>query len=186
MSVSVSAIIPDTVEVDEVDEDRAVPEISIPLPTVSDIEGAQDFIESSYARSELVNLMKMVRRKSIVSEIKAQIFKALNLSFLIFLILCNGAIFIVSSTNPCRDNLPVIVLSGITTTITTLYGTLGPGGRGTHYKQISVRLRGMYRTARESFLKLNNTNEIIELVGMNTAELDQMDVSIYNMGLGNR
>nr|QBK90350.1 MAG: hypothetical protein LCPAC103_00310 [Pithovirus LCPAC103] len=183
----------------ELSSERSDVEISAPDPSVEDpvedpelgiepndeqLAQTQKLLELRYARSELLNVMREARKKGILSKIKAEIFRVCNIAFLIFLVACSAAMFVVTSVDPRRENIPIIVVSAISTAMLTIYGIIGPGGRGTYYNQISVRLRGMFRTARESLVKLNNSDEMLELVNLNMAEMDQMDLNIYSMGLG--
>jgi len=153
--------------------------------TDTDIERQQQRLEMRYARSELSNLMKEARRKSFWAKIKAEICRIVNVIFLVLLGVSQATVFTVTAYYHEKEDLPVMVVSGIGTAITIVYGVLGPGSRGSYYKQVSVRLRGMYRTARESLIKMNNSEDMIELVNMNMAEMDKMDLNIYAMGMGN-
>jgi len=153
--------------------------------TETDIQHQQQKLELRYARSELSNLMKEARRKGFWAKIKAEICRVVNVIFLVLIGVSQAGIFTVASYYHQKEDLPVMVISGIGTAITIVYGVIGPGSRGSYYKQISVRLRGMYRTARESLVKMNNSEDMIDLVNMNMAEMDKMDLNIYAMGMGN-
>jgi len=153
--------------------------------TETDIQHQQQKLELRYARSELSNLMKEARRKGFWAKIKAEICRVVNVIFLVLIGVSQAGIFTVASYYHQKEDLPVMVISGIGTAITIVYGVIGPGSRGSYYKQISVRLRGMYRTARESLVKMNNSEDMIDLVNMNMAEMDKMDLNIYAMGIGN-
>lgn len=160
-----------------------------PMDTISvtetDIARQQERLELRYARSELSSLMKEARRKGFWAKIKAEICRVVNVLFLVVIGVSQAAIFTVTAYYHQKEDLPVMAVSGIGTAVTIVYGVVGPGSRGSYYKQVSVRLRGMYRTARESLIKMNNSEDMIDLVTMNMAEMDKMDINIYNMGMGN-
>lgn len=153
--------------------------------TADDLAKQQEMLELRYARSELVNLMKEARRKGWINKIKAEVCRVTNVIFLMVIGVCSAGMFTISAVHQREEDLPVTIVSGVVFAVTVLYGVVGPGSRGSYYNQVSIRLRGMYRTARESLIKINNSDEMIELVNMNMAEMDKMDLNIYSMGLGN-
>ena len=120
--------------------------------------------------------------KSLETNKKANIFRMINVSSSLTILLLSGLIIGLEAASDCI-NIPVITFSSIIFFIQGAHEYIKWGPQGIIYKQNTIRLRRVRRQIRNVMLQFHTftTEWLLAIIGQYWAEFEDIDVGIYQL-----
>lgn len=132
------------------------------------------------AKRELRHLSHTLWKRSIMFSARATIFKLLNMTGSILVILISTSIGAYEALQSDK-NIPVIVTSFFIAALKLVYQYFGIGKKGIYYKGLSLRLKRMSSDAVRGAKHLHSSSEMEDLTNILESQMDKLDMDSYKV-----
>ena len=139
--------------------------------------------ELAFAKDQIQHLIVECENKARWAQCKANLFRLLNISVSLLIIVTGSIIGVVSSVQPEKNYIAIVLGFGITT-IQTVHDLFRLGHRGIFYKYASLRLRNILHSARESLIALHNGKDLLRFSNHMQREIDDLDFTMFKISYG--